>query len=238
MKIKTLVIIPARSGSKGLKDKNIKLLGGKPLLAWTAEALNTAKINNYLAILSTDSERYADVGRQIGLDVPFLRPDFLASDTATSQQVMEHAISWFNSEYGYLPLQTMLLQPTSPFRSPEIITKALDLMNKNNVSSVVSCKAIHRDLTTLFYLDNGFLSALDKEKTIITNRQQVRPILTPNGAMYISKTDELLMHKSFYSKYTIPLLVTNPVENIDIDTQEDWDMAEALIKVGYQDANY
>ncbi|MDD2759816.1 MAG: acylneuraminate cytidylyltransferase family protein [Methylomonas sp.] len=233
MNIKTLIVVPARSGSKGLKDKNIRSLGGKPLLAWTVEALKEAKIDNFLAILSTDSERYADIGRELGLVVPFLRPDFLASDTSTSQQFLEHAIAWFDSEYGMLPPQTMLLQPTSPFRAPEVISTALSLMEQRGVDGVVACKEIHRDLTTLFHLENDFLSPLDKERGITTNRQQIQPLLTPNGAIYLSKTHELLKNKSFYSKRTIPLLVTSPIENIDIDTQEDWDMAEALIRAGY-----
>lgn len=229
MTIKTLVILPARSGSKGLKDKNIRLLGGKPLLAWTADALKAADIDDYLAVLSTDSELYAEIGRQAGLLVPFLRPSFLSSDTATSQQVIEHAVGWFDSEYGGLPLQVMLLQPTSPFRSAAIIRQAVCMLAQQQADAVIGCKEIHRDLTTLFRCENGFLTPLDASRPTQTSRQQSKPLLTPNGAMYLVKTQCLLEGQSFFPAKTLALPM-NAIQSLDIDTEEEWAMAEAFIK--------
>lgn len=227
----TLIIIPARSGSKGLADKNIRVLGGKPLLAWTADAIMQAELPDCLAILSTDAEAYAEIGRRAGLTVPFLRPADCAGDSATALQVIEHALNWFQSAHACLPMQTMWLQPTSPFRSPAIIRQALAMMAEQSVEAVIGCKEIHRDLTTLFRCEDGFLSALNKNQPTQTSRQQIKPLLTPNGAMYLCRTAYLLEHNSFYPEKTVPLLMS-AVQSLDIDTEEDWAMAEAFIRQG------
>ncbi len=229
MQICTLIIIPARSGSKGIPDKNIKLLGDKSLIAWTAQAIQKADLNNYIAILSTDSDHYAKVGRDAGLRVPFIRPVECSNDKASALAVVEHALHWFEDEYHYLPEQVMWLQPTSPFRSSAIIEQALELMERRQADGVIGCKEIHRDLTTLFKSNDGFLTALSNDKAIQTRRQEVEPLLTPNGAMYLCKTSVLQEKKSFYSERTVPL-VMDAVMSLDIDTLTDWAMAEAFVK--------
>jgi CMP-N,N'-diacetyllegionaminic acid synthase len=230
MSIQTLIIVPARSGSKGLPDKNIKLLGDKPLLTWTAKAIEKANTGNCLAILSTDSKRYADVGLEAGLHVPFIRPPDCANDTASALVVIDHAVQWFKDEHGYLPEQLMWLQPTSPFRSSAIIEQALAMMVQRQADGVIGCKEIHRDLTTLFQKREGFLSALSEQQTQ-TRRQDVEPLLTPNGAMYLCKTSILQQKRSFYSERTLPL-VMDAIMSLDIDTPTDWTIAEALVKAG------
>ncbi len=231
MTVKTLIIVPARSGSKGIADKNIKLLAGKPLLAWTAQAILQAQCLDSLAIVSTDSARYAEVANQFGLQTPFLRPAELAQDQTSSMAAIGHALQWFANEHGYHPEQVMLLQPTSPFRSSTIIKQALELLSQPQVDAVIGCKEIYRDLTTLFHSDDGFLKPLSTEKAMQTNRQEIKPLLTPNGAMYLCKTLALQECKSFYPEHTVPLLM-NAVMSLDIDTPEDWAMAEALAKQG------
>ncbi|CAD6875081.1 acylneuraminate cytidylyltransferase family protein [Methylomonas fluvii] len=227
----TLLIVPARSGSKGVADKNIKILVGKPLLQWTTDAIARAGLANVLPLLSTDSPAYGELGLKLGLTVPFLRPADCAGDTATALQVIQHALQWFCGEHGYLPQQTMWLQPTSPFRSPTIIHQAIAILKSESADAVIGCKEIHRNLTTLFRCDEGFLSPLDKIKSTQAARQQSQPLLTPNGAMYLCKTDYLLEHKSFYPPKTVPL-VMNAIQSLDIDTEEDWAIAEAYIKQG------
>ncbi len=227
----TLVIIPARSGSKGIIDKNIKHLGHKPLLQWTVDAISDSTAEDLLTILSTDSLKYGELGRKLGVDVPFLRPDSCAGDTASALAVIEHALVWFQQSYGYLPEWTMWLQPTSPFRTPAIIYQAWTMLASGKADAVVGCKEIHRDLSTLFRCDDGFLSPLNKTKPTQTARQQIQPLLTPNGAMYCCKTAYLLEHKSFYPERTMPLIM-NAIQSLDIDTEEDWAIAEAFIKQG------
>jgi len=227
--IETFIIIPARAGSKGVVDKNIRPLGGKPLLQWTIDVLVEAALENSLAILSTDSSVYASIGENLGLNVPFLRPADCASDSASAMQVIQHALGWFYSQHGYWPAQTLWLQPTSPFRSASILRQACLYMRDQNLDAVIACKAIHRDLTTLFRVENGFLRALDSQRSTQTSRQQSEPLLTPNGALYLCNTDYLLRQKSFYPPKTLPLLM-GAIQSLDIDTEEDWVMAEAFIK--------
>ncbi|WFP48598.1 acylneuraminate cytidylyltransferase family protein [Methylomonas sp. EFPC3] len=226
-----LVVVPARSGSKGLPDKNVRPLAGKPLLEWTAQTINRAGLPQSLALLSTDAEAYAEIGRKAGLAVPFLRPACHATDGASSLQVVEHALDWFRGNQGYLPAWVMLLQPTSPFRSPAILRQAMTLANGGNVDAVIGCKEIQRNLTTLFQLRDGFMQALDNRQPIQASRQQTQPLLTPNGAMYLVRTDYLLEYKSFYPPQTVPL-VMNAIQSLDIDTAEDWAIAEAFVKQG------
>lgn len=229
--LRTLIVIPARSGSKGLPDKNVKPLAGKPLLQWTAEAVAKASPDAALTILSTDSPVYADLGRSLGLEVPFLRPTDCAGDAASALQVIEHALDWFQRQHAYLPQLTMWLQPTSPLRSAATIVNALTMIDTLDCDSVIGCKEIPRDLTTLFQLNDGYLQALDSHRPTQTSRQQSRPLLTPNGAMYLCKTELLLSRKSFYPPKTLPLIM-NAVQSLDIDTAEDWAMAEAFIDHG------
>lgn len=231
MKIDVLIMVPARSGSKGIADKNIKPLAGRPLLAWTTEAIRLAGLKNAVAILTTDSEDYARLGRVLGLNVPFIRPEEYSGDAASALAVVHHALQWFFCDYGYYPESSMWLQPTSPFRSAAIIRQAMDMMTEQGADAVIGCKPIHRDLTTLFSDESGFLSPLSQDKPTQTTRQQVRPLLTPNGAMYLCKTAHLLEKQSFYPEKTLPL-VMNAVQSLDIDTEEDWAMAEAFIKQG------
>ena len=235
MPIQTLIVIPARSGSKGIPDKNIKLLAGKPLLAWTAQTIQRANLSHCLAILSTDSEQYAKIGADAGLQVPFIRPAQCSNDNASALAVIEHALQWFEDEYHYLPEQVMWLQPTSPFRSSAIIEQALKTMASRHADGVIGCKEIHRDLTTLFKSHDGFLTALCDNQAIQTRRQEVEPLLTPNGAMYLCKTSVLQEKKSFYSERTIPL-VMDSIMSLDIDTPTDWAMAEAFVKANILDS--
>lgn len=230
-RIDLLLVVPARSGSKGLPDKNIRSLENKPLLGWTAEAISSAGVANSLAILSTDSERYAEIGRQYGLSAPFLRPADFATDHASSIQVLEHALDWFTGQHGYLPMFTMLLQPTSPFRAPAIIRQAVDMVRQGKADAVIGCKEIYRDLTTLFRCDEGFLRALDATAPTQSSRQQTQALLTPNGAMYLCNTEYLLKHRSFYPPRTAPLVMST-VQSLDVDTAEDWLIAESFIKKG------
>ncbi|MEQ1637549.1 MAG: acylneuraminate cytidylyltransferase family protein [Methylococcales bacterium] len=229
MPINTFIIVPARSGSKGIPDKNIKLLGGKPLIAWTAESIKNAQLSNSLAILSTDSDRYAEIGRAMGLQVPFLRPQAFAGDSASALAVVEHALQWFEQAYHYLPKQVMLLQPTSPFRSFDMLNQADEMIQSGEADGVIGCKEIHRDLTTLFNLNAGYLRPLCTENATQTRRQDIAPLLTPNGALYLCKTAVLLEKKSFYAERTLPL-VMDAMMSLDIDSLNDWAMAEAFVQ--------
>lgn len=138
-----LGLIPARGGSKGIPRKNIKLLAGKPLIAWTIEAALDSSCFARL-IVSTDDAEIASVARQYGAEVPFLRPAELASDAASSMDVVLHGLDWLAQAAQSLPGLVMLLQPTSPLRTPEDIQAAITLQTEKNAEAVVSvCEAAH-----------------------------------------------------------------------------------------------
>jgi len=223
-----LIVIPARGGSKGLPRKNAKQLGDLPLLAWTAEAIKRANLTNCTALLSTDDEEIARIGKAAGLSVPFFRPNELAQDTSSVVDVVLHALSW-QSHWQAPPDAIMLLQPTSPFRSPETIREALSLFYEKQVDAVIGVKSIFRSLQTIFYADSlGKLSAINNEsEKLSTHRQEVEPLLTPNGAMYLVKTHVLQQQKTFFPA-SIYGLQMDGISSHDIDTPDDWLVAETL----------
>jgi len=223
-----LIVVPARGGSKGLPRKNVKSLGDLALLAWTVEAIKCASLINCTALLSTDDEEIARIGQAAGLSVPFFRPSELAQDASSVVDVVLHALSW-QSHRQVSPDIIMLLQPTSPFRSPEIIRQAASLLYEKQVEAVIGVKSIFRSLQTIFYTDaEGKLSAIGNEsEKLLTRRQDVEPLLTPNGAMYLVRTHVLQQQKTFFPS-NIYGLKMDDISSHDIDTPNDWLIAEAF----------
>jgi CMP-N,N'-diacetyllegionaminic acid synthase len=225
-----LILVPARGGSKGLPGKNTRLLGGLPLLAWTARAIAASGVAAR-AVLSTDDPAIAEVGRGHGLEVPFLRPAALATDTAGSFEVVEHAVDWLEREAGFRPAAVMLLQPTCPFRRPERIGQAMDLLARPDTEGVIGVTAIDRTLSVMFQAGaDGALEPLARWDERI-RRQDVRPLLTPNGTLYLSTRESLARHRRLFPPRLRPL-PTGAVEALDIDTPEDWALAEAVVAAG------
>ncbi len=225
-----LIVVPARGGSKGLPRKNIRPLGGKPLLAWTADAIKAARVEDALAVLSTDDAEIAEAGRRCGLDVPFMRPAELATDEATAESVTLHALDWAKRGGG-LPEAVMLLQPTSPFRPPRAIFEADALLRKHRDSDgVIGVKAVHRTLRTLFRMGaEGMLAPLGGDDALGARRQDIEPLFTPNGAMYVVRTAALESGKGFFPPAS-RALVMDAVASLDIDDEHDWRIAEAVAK--------
>lgn len=231
-RINTLILIPARSGSKGILNKNIKLLGEKPLFCWSADAVKNANLgDDVLTILSTDSEKYADIAKQHDILVPFIRPAKFAVDHTTAMEVIIHALIWFAEEYGYKPRNLMWLQPTSPFRGSKTIIDAMQLINQADVYAVVGCKQLHTDESLLFHADNRYIKPIVDDIKIQNRRQEIDPLLTPNGAMYLIKTEHMQEVKSFYYPKAVPLIM-DKISSIDLDEDEDWEIANAYLKAG------
>lgn len=221
-----LAIIPARSGSKGLKDKNIKELKGKPMLAYTIETAIESNIFDDI-VLSTDSEKYAKIGRDFGAQVPFLRPDNLSTDEATTKDVMVYTLERLRSEgknYDYF----MILQPTSPLRTAENIREAVGLLFEKEALSVVSvCEADHSPL----YMNtlDGTLSLNNfMKKDVKTRRQELPTYYRPNGAIYICQVDHYLNNGNLYNKKSYAYIMDKK-NSIDVDDEMDFIIAEALL---------
>jgi N-acylneuraminate cytidylyltransferase len=218
-----LAIIPARGGSKGLPRKNIRLLNGKPLIAWTIEAaLQSGVIDR--CIVSTDDEEIAQTAKEWGADVPFLRPKHLASDEASGLDPVFHAIEMLP---GYEHI--VLLQPTSPLRSALDIQNAIKTyMNKSYKSFVSVTTAKHHPYHCFKMENNSKIIPLfmDQEGK---RRQEMPSYYSLNGAIYIAQTAWLLRNRTFIGTDTHGFIM--PIEkSIDIDTLGDFRIAEFLMQ--------
>lgn len=225
-----LILVPARAGSKGLPGKNLRRLGGLPLLTWTARTIEAAGLGTR-AVLSTDDPAIAEVGRAAGLEAPFLRPAELATDEATTVSVVEHAMQWMEREGGYPVTAVMLLQPTSPFRRAHRLHEALELFAQPGTEAVIGVDTIPRTPGLLYRRDaDGLLVPLgDWEEG--TRRQDVRPVLTPNGSLYLITRESLHRTGRMFPRRLLGL-PTDHIEGIDIDTPADWALAEAVVAAG------
>lgn len=227
MKNKVLAIIPARSGSKGLKDKNIKELNGKPLIAYTIEAALKSGVFEDV-VVSTDSEKYKKISEEYGAWVPFLRSSNLSRDNTSTNDVIEDILLKLKSidkQYDSL----MILQPTSPLRDEEDIKNSIKLFYDKKAKSVVSmCECDHSPLLTKALDGNmrldGFLSNLKKNR-----RQDFERFYRLNGAIYLIKVNYFFKYKDFYKKDSYAFIM-NKLKSIDIDDIYDFKYAEFLIK--------
>jgi CMP-N-acetylneuraminic acid synthetase len=225
-----LILVPARGGSRGLPGKNVRPLGGLPLLAWTARTIAASAVAAR-AVLTTDDPAIAELGRAHGLEVPFLRPAALATDTAGSFEVVAHAVDWLEREAGYRPDAVMLLQPTCPFRRPERLREAMTLLGQPGTEGVVAMRRIDRTLSVMYREEaDGLLAPLAPWDERL-RRQDVRPLLTPSGSLYLLTAAALAAHRRLFPPRLRPL-PSSAVEEIDIDTAEDWALAEAVVAAG------
>jgi CMP-N,N'-diacetyllegionaminic acid synthase len=225
--MRILGIILARGGSKRLPGKNVKLLGSRPLIAWTLQTASKSGVFDEM-LVSTDDEGIAKVAREWGGSVPWLRPIELASDTSTSIDAILHALEWFEEMHGTVD-GVMLLQPTSPFRSVESIQRAVKLFSTNNLPSVVSVSPANEHPAWCFRIEDGLMKPMQSWKTVASRSQDLTPIYVLNGMIYIATPQFLRQNRSFLSEETSPLVITDPAEALDIDTEWDWRIAEQLI---------
>lgn len=221
-----IAIIPARGGSKGLPGKNIKLLNGKPLIAYTIEAaLQSEKISR--VIVNTDDTEIAKISEQFGAEVPFMRPAKLASDTAKSIDVFLHTVDWLEKNENLLIDEIVVLQPTSPLRNTKHIDEAITLFKMKNADSVISyCKEDHPIFWHKFLTEEGRFQEIF-EGDYLKNRQDIKTTYHPNGAIYIIKT-ELLKNNQFYTDQSYAYLMDKK-KSVDIDSIDDFEFAEFLI---------
>lgn len=227
-----LIVVPARGGSKGLPRKNARHLAGSPLLGWTADAVRAAGLDEAVCVLSTDDEEIAEIGRSVGLEAPFLRPVGLATDEASAQSVALHALEWVSAHRGHQPVAVMWLQPTSPFRTPSALSDAVAMMSEPGFAGVIGVKAVYRSLRTLFHADECMeLKSIDAGAELHDRRQALRPLVTPNGALYLVPARELRASGSFVPPRCRGILM-DQIASLDIDDGIDWAMAEALAAAG------
>ena len=224
--MKNIAIIPARSGSKGLKNKNIKNLNGKPLIAYTIDAaINSGEFDEVM--VSTDSEQYAEIARQYGANVPFLRSNVNASDTASSWDMVKEVLRKYK-KLGQQFDSFCLLQPTSPLRTAEDIQNAYKLYRDKAKFAVVSvCEAEHSPLWCGHLSKNcELVGFVDRDS--IKQRQSGDKFYRLNGAIYIVNISLFYKDCFLYQRGSYAYIMS-PEKSVDIDTDIDFKVAEALL---------
>lgn len=221
-----MAIIPARGGSKGLPGKNVKSLCGKPLIAWTIEAAKEVFPKDDICV-STDYSSIAQVAEECDLEVPFLRPASLASDTATTRDVLIHALDYYKEKgrtYGVV----VVLQPTSPLRNAVHIREALALYTPE-VDMVVSVKKSHTATVVVHENEQGFLELTLNKKAC--RRQDIPDYYEYNGAIYVINVNSLRSCQTLNFERKIKY-VMDDISSLDIDNQFDFELVNLIKQKG------
>jgi CMP-N,N'-diacetyllegionaminic acid synthase len=225
---KILGIIPARGGSKGILEKNIRTINGKPLITWTIEMARNSKYLDRFFV-STDSDKIVEVARRDGADIPFLRPPEFAEDHSPSYEAVIHAISQFEllgETYDYIAL----LEPTSPLRKKGDIDKAIvQLVDNASADGLVSVGEVHMEHPMIVKrIENEFVSPYIDNVRKIYQRQQADKAYFPYGVIYLSKVNKYKELKTFYLENTIPYFIDR-WQNYEVDDIVDFEIIELLI---------
>lgn len=220
-----LGIVPARGGSKGIPGKNIRLLAGRSLLCYAVDTARASGVVDRI-IVSTDSEKIAEVARAAGAEVPFLRPPELAQDTTPMLPVVRHAVEVIEREHC-VPEIVVLLQPTAPLRRPHHVIDAVALLRKTKADSVVSVVEMPSHLSPdyVMRLEHGRLAPYLPEGAVITRRQDTRKAFVRDGTVYACWRRTLMEHDSIYGDECRALIIPSE-ESVTVDTPEDWAVAE------------
>ncbi len=226
-----LGIIPARGGSKGIKNKNIKPINGLPLIAYSILAARKSKLLKH-TIVSTDSKKIAAVAEKYGGAVPFMRPPHLAVDQAPTMPVLQHALLEYERQTGLHFDYVVLLQPTTPLRLAVDIDRGIHMLmdnpHKDNLLSVFRAENIHPK--KMYVKKNERFYQYSKSQELAFRRQDAEDIHIRNGAVYIVRRDLLFKGRMFADK---PMLMVMPkLRSVDIDSLEDFYLAEIILKSG------
>jgi len=226
---RVLGLVPARGGSKGVPDKNLRPLAGKPLLQLVHEAAAASGVIDRL-VLSTDSPAIAETGRACGLEVPFMRPSALATDAAPMLPVVQHALAEM-AVSGWTPDVVVLLQPTSPLRRGSHISDAVALLTASGADAVATVVALplHLSPDYVMRIEDGRLVNFLAEGARVSRRQDARPAFVRDGTVYAFWRRALIETGSIYGRDCRPLVVA-AADSLTIDTETDWIEAERRVR--------
>jgi len=225
-----IALIPARSGSKGVPDKNIRILGGRPLIAWSIKACQKSKLISRV-IVSTDSPEYADLASELGAEVPFLRPAEISDDRSPDYHFVLHALEWF-SVYECEPDLIVHIRPTTPFRDPALIDEAIEAFRRNPLATAL--RSVHEmsesAYKTFEFAPNGQLKLLAAESTALDVSNDARQLFPPtyqaNGYVDVLSSRFVKSHGLLHGDWVIPF--TTPAA-IEVDTEEDFAHLEFIL---------
>ena len=227
--MRNIAVIPARSGSKGLPDKNIREINGKPLLAYTIEAALDSGCFDIVHV-STDSEKYAGIAREYGADVPFLRSAELASDTANTWDAVREALSRY-ADMGKTFETVMLMQPTTPLRTGEDVRAAYRLMQEKKARSVIAvCEVDHSPLWCDTIPEDGNMEGFGRKDLAWVTRQELKPFYRVNGAIYLlTVTENTIADDDDIYENNCYALFMDRKKSIDIDCEDDLELVEFML---------
>ena len=222
-KCNVVAVIQARGGSKGVPKKNIRDLGGFPLIAYSVVACKLAS-GIERTIISTDSEEIAEIAGLFGAEVPFLRPAEFAKDTSTDKEVIEHALSWFEQNEKVTPEYIVQIRPTTPLRDPELLSKAVEhIQSHPEATSLVSVHELEEPPGKMFGMQDGYLQGLcpfdPRPEYFILPRQAFPPCYFGNGYMDIIKSSTLKNLKSCYGSRMLAFIAPDTGE---VDGPDDF----------------
>ncbi len=225
---KIAAFVMARGGSKGVPGKNIRLLNGQPLIIYT---FNVAKNSKFIkrCFLSTDSHKIAEIGKNAGVEVPFIRPKRLATDTASGFEALMHGVRWVMKNLSYKPDIVVELLPTSPLRIAEDIDNALKTMVEKGADSIVSLTPASQNPYWMKVLDKkGFVKPFIKTAFATKRRQDLPLVYALHGAIKAAKCDFLLKNNSWYGKRTAAYIMPQE-RSLEIDSLLDFEIVEYLL---------
>lgn len=226
-----LAVIPARSGSKSVKDKNIRKINGKPMLAYSIEhALNSRYINRI--VVSTDSEQYAEIAKNYGAEVPFLRPAEYATDTALDYDVFQHCLLFLKEKEAYEADIVVQLRPTYPIRNIEDIDRMIEMLMENGEADSVRSIAPAKEIPYKMWRkkENGEITPLllDIPECYNMPRQELPKVYYQNACIDVFRGNVVLDKHSMSGDKILGYEMTH---NYDIDTEEEFQKAEEYIKI-------
>ena len=229
-----LAIIPARAGSKSIKNKNIKNFCGQPLISWAINHALKSKVDRVL--VNTDSEQIKKIAKFYGAEVPFLRSKKLSTSKMAIEPVLKDCLIKLKKKFNYVPKYLVLLMPTSPFRTSKDINNVINIIKKNqNVTSVISVDRVHANDNPSWMLkyNNKKIKLLNNKElsSMPVRRQLLAPVFKRNDFVYILKPNNLYLKKPELYGNQIRLYENKKNRfNIDINSAEDWKIAEMLFK--------
>lgn len=228
MKHKYFGIIPARGGSKGIRNKNIQLIGNKPMIQYTFEASKKSSKLDCI-ILSSDDKKIISLARRFNVKVPFTRPSYIAQDNTPSAKVITHALEWHKKEYQDLPENLVLLQPTSPFRTGEDIDNAIEKYENSQKDILISvCTVSQHPSECLSIKNNGELEFINLGNDLnMIRRQLYKKCYFIDGAIYICKTSKFLENETMFNSSS-EIFILPKSHSIDVDDWFDLLIARAI----------
>lgn len=226
--MRVLALIGARGGSKGIRRKNLVDLAGYPLIHYTfAEARKSQRLDRI--VLSTDDAEIAAYGKSMGIEVPFMRPAELSSDTAVLADAIAHALDWLRTEEQYIPDAILLLHPTSPLRCAHHLDEALALYESEGADTLISVSQPQEHPWEMVWFEDGKMRFIYEKYANLTNRQNYQKFHFINGAIYITRTELFKANRNFWSGRVVPYFM-NTLESIDVDTEADLVIADCLLR--------